>query len=201
MTTCLRALVLSAAALASSCANGESTGHRDGGGPGVDAPRIGGDVGGTHARGGTDAPAVDAHGTDAATADGGRTDAAGPTDAGRADAGRTDSGVDSGSSGGLDPRLDTPPTSAPTCSTPGGFCTAPGGPGVCRFYSATEGRCESCTSCGNLGASCADGTECDILFACFEGVCTNICPLGTFYCGPIDDCLDVGHPTHGVCRP
>ena len=72
---------------------------------------------------------------------------------------------------------------------------------VCRFFSATEGRCESRTECGNLGASCTDGTDCDILFACFEGRCTKICPLGTFYCGPVDDCLDVGHPTHGVCRP
>ncbi|MCR9165626.1 MAG: hypothetical protein ACE37F_00440 [Nannocystaceae bacterium] len=25
--------------------------------------------------------------------------------------------------------------------------------------------------------------------------------LGAFGCGPIDACLDVGHPTHGVCDP
>jgi hypothetical protein len=25
--------------------------------------------------------------------------------------------------------------------------------------------------------------------------------FGTFECGPVEDCLDVGHPTHGVCDP
>ena len=35
----------------------------------------------------------------------------------------------------------------------------------------------------------------------FCSQCTNICPLGTFYCGPVEDCLDIGHPTYGVCRP
>lgn len=72
---------------------------------------------------------------------------------------------------------------------------------VCRFYTAEEGRCESCDTCGNLNAPCTEGTDCDILFACYAGRCTNICQLGTFSCGPIEDCLDVGHATHGVCDP
>lgn len=176
------------------CANGEGFGRRDGGGPA-------GDVGVLDVGSGLDAAGLDARGLDAPMpTDTGRADArlsdAGATDAGRVDAGR-DAG---GGGGGLDPDLDTPPASATPCSTPGGMSDCPG-IAVCRFFSATEGRCESCTECGNLGDPCTEGTDCDILFACFEGRCTNICPLGTFYCGPVEDCLNVGHPTHGVCRP
>jgi hypothetical protein len=72
---------------------------------------------------------------------------------------------------------------------------------VCRFHTTEQGLCESCDACGNLGAACNDGTDCDILFACYEGQCTNFCELGTYACGPLEDCLDVGHPTHGVCDP
>ncbi len=72
---------------------------------------------------------------------------------------------------------------------------------VCRFYDSAEGRCESCGTCGNLGNTCTASNECDILFTCYQNTCVNICPLGTYYCGAITDCLDIGHPTYGVCRP
>jgi len=72
---------------------------------------------------------------------------------------------------------------------------------VCRIFGPGEGRCEGCTNCGNLNALCSDSTQCDILFQCYQGRCTNICPLGTYYCGPIEDCIDVGHESYGVCRP
>jgi hypothetical protein len=39
------------------------------------------------------------------------------------------------------------------------------------------------------------------LFSCYAGRCTNFCTLGTVECGPVEDCLDIGHPTHGVCDP
>ena len=105
------------------------------------------------------------------------------------------------SSGGtpLDPNLDVP-EDGESCTTPGSLNECPG-IAVCRFYTAEESRCESCDNCGNLGAPCTEGTDCDILFACYAGRCTNICPLGTSYCGPVEDCLDVGHPSHGVCDP
>jgi hypothetical protein len=53
----------------------------------------------------------------------------------------------------------------------------------------------ACSSSGN-------GAECDILFACYNGFCTNFCHIGTTECGYPDDCLDVGCSTHdiGVCR-
>lgn len=131
---------------------------------------------------------------------------AGPdsADAGPRDAGAIDSGpgaADAGPMGGaLDPGLSLPDPSGTPCSTPGSMGECPGIE-VCRFFSTTEGRCESCGACGNLGASCSASADCDILFMCFEGRCTNFCTLGSFECGPVADCLDVGHPTRGVCRP
>ena len=72
---------------------------------------------------------------------------------------------------------------------------------VCRFYDSVEGRCESCSPCGNLGDFCSASSECDILFLCYRGRCTNFCMLDTTMCGAIADCIDVGHPSWGVCRP
>lgn len=142
---------------------------------------------------GLDAPALDAS-LDVPGLDAPRMDA--PLDGGRFDGGR-----DGGGGGGdLDPRLDVPPASAEPCGTVGSLSECPG-IAVCRFYSSTEGRCEGCTDCGNLNAPCTSGSECDILFVCFEGRCTNFCTLGSFECGPPDDCIDVGHPTRGACRP
>jgi hypothetical protein len=148
---------------------------------------------------------------DGARDDGSRDDAVpddGPVDDGSLDAdarddgspddgARDDAAVDVGS---LDPDLALPDPSGTPCSTPGSFgeCSLAE---VCRFFTPVEGRCESCSPCGNLGDFCSRSSECDILFMCYAGVCTSICPLGTFYCGPIDDCLDIGHPTYGVCRP
>lgn len=114
-----------------------------------------------------------AAGLDASTepdASGGRDagiDAARSTDGGL-DAAAHDAGTDAWTSGGgLDPRLDVPPASNEPCSSPRSLSEC-SGIAVCRFYSATEGRCESCTACGNLFASCASGEDCDILFVCFE---------------------------------
>jgi hypothetical protein len=99
--------------------------------------------------------------------------------------------------GALDPRLALPPAGNDVCERPGASC--PGG--VCRFYDAAVGRCESCETCGNRFDTRSSGADCDILFACFDGYCTNFCTLGTYSCGPVEDCLDVGHPIYGVCRP
>ena len=130
-------------------------------------------------------------------------DAFSPIDARPAgDSGRDAATVrDAGSpGGGLDPQLDVPPTGNDVCASPGSLSECPG-IAVCRFYSATEGRCESCSACGNLFASCASGEDCDILFVCFQGQCTNFCTLGTSECGAPSDCIDIGHPDRGACRP
>ncbi|MBC8068215.1 MAG: hypothetical protein IAG13_07770 [Deltaproteobacteria bacterium] len=117
----------------------------------------------------------------------------------------SDSGIsDSSSSGGgegtaLDPQLDIPDMGE-HCTNPGDLNECPG-ISVCRFATVEYGICESCDNCGNLNAPCVEGTDCDILFSCFAGACTNFCTLGTFECGPVEDCLDVGHPTRGVCNP
>lgn len=100
----------------------------------------------------------------------------------------------------LHPELDVP-DEGESCTSPGSLNECPGVGTVCRFYTAEEGRCESCDNCGNLNAPCSSGTDCDILFSCFAGRCTNFCQLGTFSCGPIEDCLDIGHATQGVCDP
>lgn len=183
-------------ALAIGCALGGNRDPMDGGPfAGPDAgPR---DAGSTP---GLDAGARDAGGTPGVDAGPGGADAGGGSDAGGLDAGRPDAGPpDAGADGTLDPRLEVPP-SGETCATPGSLGECPAVQ-VCRFYSTTEGRCETCTSCGNLGDPCAASIDCDILFSCWEGECTNFCTLGSFECGPIEDCLDVGHPTRGVCRP
>ncbi|MEM9459612.1 MAG: hypothetical protein AAGF11_35875 [Myxococcota bacterium] len=99
----------------------------------------------------------------------------------------------------LDPGLDVPEDGEP-CLTPGSLPECPKLE-VCRFHTTEQGLCESCVGCGNLGAPCVQGPDCDILFACYLGQCTNFCSLGTSECGPIEDCLNVGHPTHGVCAP
>jgi hypothetical protein len=198
--TTLAALRTLAAALAiglAGCAAGGGGVRADGGTGGELDARVPTDAGSAPPDVGL--PPTDASGLDAGPRDGGASRDAGPgLDSGGM---RLDGGRDAGSGGApLDPALSVPPAGNEPCTTPGSFgeCS---GVSVCRFFDADEGRCESCTECGNLGASCASGDDCDILFACYAGTCTNICPLGTSYCGPVEDCLDVGHPTHGVCRP
>lgn len=99
----------------------------------------------------------------------------------------------------LDPDLDIPSDGEP-CTSPGDLQECPG-IAVCRFATTEHGLCESCEPCGNLNAPCNASSECDILFSCYAGRCTNFCTLGTFECGPVEDCLDVGHATMGVCDP
>lgn len=106
---------------------------------------------------------------------------------------------DSGAGTPLDPLLDVPDVGE-QCDYPGDLQSCPG-IAVCRFATAEYGLCESCDACGNLNAACVEGTDCDILFSCYAGRCTNFCTLGTFECGPIEACLDIGHPTRGVCDP
>jgi hypothetical protein len=104
------------------------------------------------------------------------------------------------SSTGLDPLLDPPSATGAPCATPGSEAQCPSLQ-VCRIDSSSGGRCEGCTSCNNLGKACSQSSDCDILFQCYAGVCANICPLGTQYCGAVTDCLDVGNAAYGVCRP
>ncbi len=101
--------------------------------------------------------------------------------------------------GMLDPNLSLPNANGQTC-TQVGYETGCPAIQVCRFYSPTEGRCESCTTCGNLHATCSASNQCDILFMCYQGKCTNFCTLGTSECGPPADCINIGHPTRGVCK-
>jgi hypothetical protein len=107
--------------------------------------------------------------------------------------------TDTASGTPLDPDLDIP-NGGEQCDYPGDLQQCPG-IAVCRFATAEYGLCESCDACGNLFDPCVEGTDCDILFSCYAGFCTNFCTLGTFECGPKEDCLDIGHPTRGVCNP
>lgn len=188
--------------------DGQDTGLSAGGGPGTAGD--GATAAATAASDGTadgsgDGLATSTSGDGSESASNGTT---GSADATGSDGVATDDASDSGSGGStgdgfpgdpLHPDLDVP-NRGEACTTPGSLSRCPALE-VCRFHTTEQGRCESCDACGNLGAPCTEGTDCDILFACFQGTCTNICPLGTFACGPVEDCLDVGHPTHGVCRP
>jgi hypothetical protein len=126
----------------------------------------------------------------------------GASDDGSGEVSSTDTSTNASDAGGgdpLDPDLDIP-NDGEACTTPGDLNECPG-IAVCRFATTEHGLCESCDACGNLNAPCVEGTDCDILFSCYAGHCTNFCTLGTFECGPIEDCLDIGHPTKGVCDP
>lgn len=100
----------------------------------------------------------------------------------------------------LDPSVSVPPADNEPCDTPGAMFEC-SGIAICRLYSAESSRCESCEPCGNLYAPCSSSSECDILFTCFEGYCSAMCSFETPQtCGVPTNCIDVGHPTHGVCR-
>lgn len=148
-----------------------------------------------------DSAMTDSRVADGAVADSRVADSA-PVDSGVRDSAVDSAALDSSAADGgpLDPSLSPADPSGTACATPGSMGECPG-IAVCRFYTSAEGRCESCELCGNLGGSCSSSDECDILFVCYSGRCSNICPLGTSFCGPPDACLNVGHPTHGVCDP
>lgn len=209
MLSSRHALALAVAALvAGACARGQSDYVGE---PGSAAPvatqggassgngTSGGNGNGTS--GGTGNGTSGGAGSDAggSTADGGVTavDAAPPHDAQPPPVDAAPPVPDSGS---LDPLLSLPDPSGVACDP--GVASEFGCPAisVCRISSPGGGRCESCTDCGNRGATCSTGKDCDILFECYDGRCTNFCQLGTYNCGPIADCLNVGHPTIGVCR-
>jgi hypothetical protein len=132
-----------------------------------------------------DAPSADAT-QDAPSAD--------ATDAGGGDA-------DDGGTTPLDPRLDLPASGGAPCSPPGSTSVCAGPPQVCRIATASGGRCEGCTKCGNLHAPCDASSDCDILFQCFAGYCDGFCNLTTpQQCGLPTDCIDVGNATVGMCK-
>jgi len=116
------------------------------------------------------------------------------------DPGTADARVDGAPGGGLDPDLALPDPSGTVCHAPGSSTGCALGE-VCRYFTPSEGRCESCVDCGNLHASCVKTADCDILFECFQGTCTNFCTLGGGECGNPADCVAIGHPTRGVCKP
>ncbi len=178
------------------CATWNSTGSddRDGGAT---------DGGGASTDGATDPEGGGAK-SDAATStkdSGTKSDAAASTDAGSSDAGAASDGGSTADTGtGIDPDVALPSPAGAACSTPGSENGCPLA-SVCRIASASGGRCESCTNCGHLNDLCTASDECDIVFQCFRGHCTNFCHLGTYECGPITSCINVGHPTIGMCLP
>lgn len=169
-------LVVVLLALAGGCASGGQS-KADGDGR-VDAP--------------PGAPGDGAPG-DGAPGDGARLDGPpGPTD-----------GPGGTGGAGLDPDLSLPGPGGQVCTDPGRI-GAPACPAaeVCRFFTSTEGRCEAGpASGGGRGTACTATSQCDLLFECYQGQCTEFCTLGTLACGAVADCLAIGHATRGVCRP
>lgn len=126
-------------------------------------------------------------------------DGAAPTDGGSPPP--QDAAIDAPfDAGAMDPELGLPDPNGPPCSRPGSENGCPGIT-VCRIATPDGGRCEGCTNCGNLHSPCTASNECDILFQCYQGFCMGICQLGTYECGAIADCVNVGNATEGVCRP
>ncbi len=153
----------------------------------------------TGATGGDTGPADSSGAADNTGSSAGANESSSPTSAATSSAESSDEDATAGTGTPLDPMLDVP-DAGDMCTTPGSLSECPG-VAVCRFATVEYGLCESCEPCGNLNAPCVEGTDCDILFSCYAGRCTNFCTLGSFECGPPDDCLDIGHPTRGVCDP
>jgi len=203
------------ACLAAACARGQSDYVGEpGSGPGV-APTSQGDAGGTGngnggagssggasgSSGGGSSGASGSSGSSGGTS--GSSGSSGNTSGGDAgaDAAKQDAAPPTPDAGGLDPLLSLPdPSGAPCVPGVGSEIGCPLG-SVCRLSSPGGGRCESCTNCGHLKDPCSSGSDCDIVFECYDGRCTNFCQLGSYNCGAIPDCLNVGDPTIGVCRP
>lgn len=179
-------LALAALAGCPHLASGDGPGHGDGGGAGHDLA------------GGGDASAGDlATSSDLAPRGDGPATSGDLAQTSTMDLAQAPS--DLTSTGSLDPGLALPSASGAPCTMPGSL-TECVGIDVCRFFTPAQGRCESCTSCNNLGAACTASADCDILFMCYLGKCTNFCTLGTTECGPPANCLNIGHPTRGVCK-
>src|SRR5262249_54589593 len=96
-----------------------------------------------------------------------------------------------GGSTGPDPNLVPADGSGQPCAAPGATYTECPSAQVCRFFTSSQGRCESGGG-GHLRDSCTSSADCDTLFACYAGYCENFCPLGTMECGHVSDCVDVG---------
>jgi len=182
-------------ALVPACARGLSDGYSD--------PNAGPSGGGAPGPGaGGDASATDG-GTSASpdTGSPGSADATSPEDApAGGDSAPPPPPPDDSGSGGLDPGLSLPDPSGQPCTLPGSENGCPL-TSVCRISSTTGGRCESCTDCGHLHDPCAATADCDIVFECYQGFCTNFCTPGTSECGAVADCVNVGNATTGVCKP
>jgi hypothetical protein len=129
--------------------------------------------------------------------------ASGCASGGRGDATNGNGQQDSTPGAGLDPDLSLPDPGGQVCDEPGrsGLPECPAVDQVCRYFTATEGRCEPCSTCGNGGESCSATSQCDILYECYQGQCVSFCTLGTLACGTVADCINIGHATRGVCRP
>jgi len=107
---------------------------------------------------------------------------------------------------GLDDGVALPELDAAPCrvSTGGVDFAACKGSEECRMATADSGRCEDCLGrCAlHQGDSCTRSWQCDSIFECFRGRCTNRCTLGEHECGRIESCLDVGFlGTYGLCDP
>ncbi|MCA9647043.1 MAG: hypothetical protein H6718_04765 [Polyangiaceae bacterium] len=162
-------------------ANGGSSGAAQGGSAGQGAASNGGS----------------ANGGSSGSANGGSANG-GSANGGSANGGSANGGS-AGQPSGMDPALGLPDGNGDPCSNVGGSCTAADGPGVCRIYSQTEGRCESCTTCNNLNQFCTQSSDCDILFQCYQGQCLNLCDLSIGCSGVTDWCVNVGNSQYGVC--
>lgn len=109
-------------------------------------------------------------------------------------------GLDGAVVSDLDPQLDVVGPGGEVCGIPGETFECGAGQ-VCRFYDSQLGRCGGCGLCATDNDPCAASSECGLEFMCYQGRCTKFCTLFNTECGSPLDCLDIGHPTRGVCRP
>lgn len=111
--------------------------------------------------------------------------------------------TDARAENGLHPALMISPAITEQVCTYVGSPTAPCTEGdACAFYTSEEDRCATCPveKCENFNNPCSPEKPCRPFYTCFGGFCTVACPLNSRdICGNPDDCLEIGHPTHGVC--
>ncbi len=177
--------------------NPGGTGNAGAGGTGNTGP------GGPGGMGGTGVAGTAAGGSGATAGSTGGAGTGGSGNAGAAGNGGT-AGTSAGGSGGTSadcptvpgiPDLCGPAASGTPCTEIGfGGFDCPSGQ-TCRI-AGTTARCEPHNVVGN--GPCAKNDDCIQAYQCYQNQCMWLCELGSGF-GCSGPCMNIGHPTHGVC--
>ena len=102
------------------------------------------------------------------------------------------------------PQTDTnksPPTAADECQKAGSADTCTEKFHSCKMDPLTKALvCVDIEADNPQGSPCGSSATCGEFYGCHFGVCTGYCELLLPVCAN-GDCIDVGHPIFGICKP